>query len=255
MATTTTTTPVTQPPLDPPDNSATSDGATLAPRRLNLSATQVCASALAAITATVAASYLGIAGTVIGAAVASVLTVVGNAVYSHSIQSTRERVRTVVPAAARRSRRPTTTTRPATPTPATPTRRATRQRRGVWRVMAGACVGVFAGVLILVTVVELVAGRPLSDLMRGQRGSGTTVLGTVQHQQGVRTTPAPTVTITAHVVTSTPTVTITAPTVTQTTTPTTTVGAPAHPSGSTSAVPSGSSAGSGSPGTSGTAVP
>jgi len=125
----------------------------------------------------------------------------------------------------------------------------------VWRVLAAACVGVFAGVLILVTGVELVAGRPLSDLLRGQHGSGTTVLGTVQHQPGVRTTPAPTVTITAHVVTSTPTVTITAPTVTQTTTPTTTVVSPAHPSGTTSAVPSGSSAGSGGAGTSGPAVP
>ncbi len=54
--------------------------------RLQLSATQIIASALAAVTATFGASYLGVAGTVIGAAVASVLTVVGNAVYSHSLQ-------------------------------------------------------------------------------------------------------------------------------------------------------------------------
>ena len=74
--------------------------------RIQLSATQVIASALAAITATVAASYLGVAGTVIGAAVASVLTVVGNAVYSHSIQRTSERVRTVVPVAGRLAPRP-----------------------------------------------------------------------------------------------------------------------------------------------------
>src|SRR3954453_16825129 len=62
-------------------------------RRFDLSATQVMASALAAITATVAASYLGVSGTVIGAAVASVLTVIGNAVYGHSLRSTGNRVR------------------------------------------------------------------------------------------------------------------------------------------------------------------
>ena len=58
------------------------------PHRLQLSATQLIASALAAVTATIAASYLGISGTVIGAAIASVITVSGNAVYSHSFRRT-----------------------------------------------------------------------------------------------------------------------------------------------------------------------
>ena len=43
--------------------------------------------------------------------------------------------------------------------------------------MAAACVGVFAGVLIVITGVELVAGRPLSDVVHGKQGSGTSVLG------------------------------------------------------------------------------
>ena len=43
--------------------------------------------------------------------------------------------------------------------------------------MAAACVGVFAGVLIVVTGVELVAGRPLSDVLHNKQGSGTSVLG------------------------------------------------------------------------------
>ena len=62
-----------------------------------LSLTQLVATGLAAVTATVAASYLGVAGTVIGAAVASVLTAVGNAVYGTSLRTTRDRVREVVP--------------------------------------------------------------------------------------------------------------------------------------------------------------
>ncbi len=136
--------------------------------RIQLSPTQVIASALAAITATVAASYLGVAGTVIGAAVASVLTVVGNAVYSHSIQRTSARVRTVVPAAGRLAPRPA---------PAASETAPRRARRPAWTVMAAACVGVFAGVLVVVTGVELVAGRPLTDVLHNKQGSGTSVLG------------------------------------------------------------------------------
>ena len=69
--------------------------------RLQISATQLIASALAAVTATIAASYLGVSGTVIGAAIASVVTVTGNAVYGHSLHRTSERVRTAVPTTAR----------------------------------------------------------------------------------------------------------------------------------------------------------
>jgi hypothetical protein len=174
--------------------------------RIQLSATQVIASALAAITATVAASYLGVAGTVIGAAVASVLTVVGNAVYSHSIQRTSARVRTVVPAAGRLAPRPAPATVGTAPRPA---------RRPAWTVMAAACVGVFAGVLVVITGVELVAGRPLTDVLHNKQGSGTSVLGDTHP-----TPQTPTVTITPVVVTKTPTTTVTGTPVTKTVTPT-----------------------------------
>src|SRR6476661_1959983 len=103
--------------------------------RLDLSVAQVVASAFAAITATVGASFLGVAGTVIGAAIASVLTVVGNAVYSHSLR----RVGTV----ARLAPRPPAV---AVPPPA--------PRRG-WPAFAAACAGVFVGVLVVVTAVEM----------------------------------------------------------------------------------------------------
>lgn len=56
-------------------------------------ATQVAASGLAAVSATVAASYFGVAGTVIGAGLVSVIAVVASAVYSYSIRRTRSRVR------------------------------------------------------------------------------------------------------------------------------------------------------------------
>ena len=211
--------------------------------RLQLSATQILASALAAVTATFAASYLGVAGTVIGAGVASVLTVVGNAVYSHSLQ----RVARMAP--------PPAAHRPAQ----VPAEHPARPSRRSWAMIAAASAGVFVGVLAMVTVVELAAGRPLSDVVRGRSGTGTSVLGDVGASTRTSTppartsspaapSPAATVTVTPHVVTRTPTVTVTgAPTtVTQTptvhestpasssATPTDTAPAPARASGSTS---------------------
>jgi hypothetical protein len=198
------------------------------PARLSLSATQVVASALAATTATVAASYLGVAGTVIGAAVASVLTVVGNAVYSHSILRTGERVRDAVPIAAR------WTPRTPTPAPAPLPRRAAR-RRGTWQVLAAACVGVFAGVLLVVTGIELIAGRPLTDVVHGTSGSGTSLLGDETQQTRSVPPPTTTVTVTPSVVVVTPTVTVTTSPVTRTATSSITPSDTPTPTPSTSA--------------------
>jgi hypothetical protein len=51
--------------------------------RLNLTTSQVAASALAACCASIVASYLGVAGTVIGAAVGSVVATTGAAIWGH----------------------------------------------------------------------------------------------------------------------------------------------------------------------------
>lgn len=51
--------------------------------RLNLTTSQVAASALAACCASIVASYLGVAGTVIGAAVGSIVATTGAAVWAH----------------------------------------------------------------------------------------------------------------------------------------------------------------------------
>jgi hypothetical protein len=256
--------------------------------RLQLSATQLIASALAAVTTTIAASFLGINGTVIGAAVASVLTVAGNAIYSHSIHRTRERVRTAVPAVTWRSvgTAPTellpdqpqpwqqpaaTTTASATATTtattsaaagATPgwsdatTARRPRQRR--LRRLGFATVGVFVAILAALTSAELVAGRPISDLLQGKSSSGTSVTSVLGSQSGSRSsspgtsspTPVTTVTQTVvpKVVTATPTVTQTAPavtvtpaaTTTRTAAPTTPASPAATPTAPASASPTGS---------------
>lgn len=193
--------------------------------RFELSATQLIATALAAITATVAASYLGVAGTVIGAAVVSVMSAIGNAVYAHSLRTTHARVR--------RTTIPTSTSQGAPEglasahsevkvagMAATAAAAAAGGRRR-WQPVAFGAVAVFVALLTLVTGVELVSGRPLSDLLRGDTGAGTSVFGDAT---GNTRAPAPTVTrtVTPAVQIVTPTVTQTAPAVTQTATPTVT---------------------------------
>jgi hypothetical protein len=62
-------------------------------RKFELSVPQILGSALAAVTAAVAASYLGVAGTVIGAAVVSMASTIGTAIYTHYLKQTGERVK------------------------------------------------------------------------------------------------------------------------------------------------------------------
>src|SRR5262249_55905755 len=62
-------------------------------RRLNVTATQAVSSMLATVTGAVAASKLGIAGTIIGAAFMSLASTVGAAVYKLYISRNNKRLR------------------------------------------------------------------------------------------------------------------------------------------------------------------
>jgi hypothetical protein len=62
-------------------------------RRLELGIPQIVGSALAALTAAVAASYLGVAGTVIGAAAMSFASTVITEVYAHYLKRTGDKVK------------------------------------------------------------------------------------------------------------------------------------------------------------------
>ena len=223
--------------------------------RFSISLVQLFASALAAVTAAIAASYLGVNGTVIGAAVASVLSVAGTAIYSHSLHRTGQRVRSVVPVSARwlpdrtatlpvappaqLPANPPATAFGAAPSAASPlaplipvAARPPRRLHPLAR-LAAASVIVFAAALGVLTSVELAAGRPVSDLVSGKSATGTTVFGS-QVRATTSNTPVPavTVTVTPNVVVTTPTVTQTAPAVTVTNTPTVTPSASTTPSSS-----------------------
>jgi len=147
------------------------------PERLSLSATQIVASGLAAVSATVAASYFGVAGTVIGAGLGSVISVVGSAVYSYSIRQTHHRVRQGldVAVAHRFSLDPATPEEQAgsrLTTVAAGIRGSVNPRR-----LALAAGGLFLLVLAATTGFELASGQPLAATVSGKQGSGTSLDG------------------------------------------------------------------------------
>ena len=196
---------------------------------------QITASVLTALTSTVALSYLGVAGTLIGAAVAAILTAFANYLYTRSLVRTRYVVTTLAPRVVRapgetavlpalRGGRATvvaqapsaaTPSAPSAPTPPTPDpapvvalpldgRAQDGSRRSPEALMAPArrsrrpyvvtALVTFVLVIAAVTVVELGFGKPLSDVVRGNEGSGTTISG-VRPQRGTpaeKPTPTPT---------------------------------------------------------------
>jgi len=110
------------------------------PKKTSLSAAQVAASALAAVSSAVVASFFGVAGTLIGAALASVITTVSASLYATSLKKTNERLRQVIrngprrPAAGTATRELPTHTLPtrALPTRLDPRRTPPRPIRPRW---------------------------------------------------------------------------------------------------------------------------
>ncbi len=86
------------------------------PRPARPSFTQVAASALAAVSAAVISSTFGVAGTLIGAAIASIVASVGSTLYLASLRHTNERLRRMAVAARRTDWSGGTPTRPVPPT-------------------------------------------------------------------------------------------------------------------------------------------
>ncbi|MFE5307475.1 hypothetical protein [Isoptericola sp. NPDC056605] len=275
-------------PGDPVDDPH--DDAKEAPAKTRLSLTQVVASALAAVSATVLMSFFGVAGTIIGAGLASVVTVIGNFLYTRSIEKTHEQLKPVVTKvvartgpAAPRSRTaamrvtgtattargtvvstsdaadaraegtpgdaPTVERRSVTETLADGTVPGTQpldataplgetrplgpvgavdaglasadgessddegpdgdlpegeepeprnawlrfvEKHGTGKVLAMSAAALFVVVMGVVLVVELVIGKPLSDAVRGQEGSGTSISRTSNDSDDSTTVPTPT---------------------------------------------------------------
>ena len=326
--------------------------------QMELSGVQVVASLLAALTGAVAASFLGVAGTIIGTAVMSVAGTAGAAIYRHYLARSKERLQAA--AAAAKTRHPgqygaggpgqpqvgsagtardpasaawgspaavhdTSMTRePGMATGTGVTRGMTRRAshahpdavaaeasaraggypgawpadllasrngspngrdadptqmmprlngygdadraggsgghggapggtaipwwRRRWVMLAGASLALFLVVMAGVTVVELIAGKPLNSLLTGSRSSGTSV-GHVLGGSGIATSPAPSSSHSSPAASQQPTSTP-APSPSSSAAP-----APSPSSSSPAPTPTSPAGGSGPPGSSGSPNP
>lgn len=191
-----------------------------APKRkvFDLTVVQVAASALATVVGAVLASLLGVTGTIIGAAVVSTSATTGAAVFSHAFRRTGEGIRSRVPqvrmpqagvprtpleeraeqrADARAAFGPPGSATaadampPSGPSASSEGESVTTYRGGSrrgsigWKRFALATGLVFALAMIAVTSVELIAGKPVAAVVKGEPGTGTSVGG------GTAGTPAP----------------------------------------------------------------
>jgi hypothetical protein len=151
--------------------------------RTGLSLSQLVASALAAASAAFAASFLGVAGTIVGAAVASVIATVASAMYTDSLNRTKEVVHSTVtqwsrtPASA-----PVVDPNAPDASEVEPDADAAA-RRMPWTRVAVAAVAVLAVTLGSLTAVEAVMGKPLATLVGGSDADGTS-FGTVTGSGG-----------------------------------------------------------------------
>ncbi|WP_327234094.1 hypothetical protein OG349_08855 [Streptomyces sp. NBC_01317] len=157
--------------------------AKLTQKRLDLSVPQVAGSAVAAITAAVLASQLGVYGTIIGAGVVSVVATCGASVFQHVFRRTGEQIRVVTVQAKPKGRQVPAeppSLRKAQPdrTPDGEFGRATGEfgeatvhgtRVRGWKRPVRAAVVVFLVAMIGITGFELISGHDLSG------GKGTTV--------------------------------------------------------------------------------
>ncbi|MET0838552.1 MAG: hypothetical protein ABWY19_07220 [Marmoricola sp.] len=147
--------------------------------RLELSPIQVTGSALAAMSGAFFASWAGVAGTIVGAALASVVVTVGAATYTWSLQRTRDAVQRT---AAQVRQAATVPGRTAGEKPAAPElvaeEPADRRWNLPWGKLALTSVAVMALGLGGITAIEAVAGKPVSALTGSSSSTGTT-LGSV----------------------------------------------------------------------------
>jgi cell division protein FtsN len=160
------------------------------PPRSTLSVTQVVAGALAAVSAAVAASFFGVAGTVIGAALVSVVSTVGSALYGASLDRTGERLRRTRHARPTRATPDGDTRTRELPAALDPRRAPAPRRRPRWSRVAAYAVAVFAAAMVVVTGVELVGQKPVAALVGGTDtpSSSSTTIGELSTASSSRDT-------------------------------------------------------------------
>lgn len=219
-----------------------------------VSAIQVAAGAAAAATAAFAASALGVAGTIVGAALVSATITVLAAVYDHSLRRARTRIREIRVVQQAKDYEQTQVMQPvtsdtasqtgadgetgpaaspeddATTTAVLPALRLEGDDGYHWRRIAVVSLLLFGLAMAAITAFELITGKPVSALFGGDDSAQTTIGSVIDRpHRGASpsgsTSPTPTPSATATVTetaTTTPPATTSAPPATTTSAPPTT---------------------------------
>jgi hypothetical protein len=157
------------------------------PKGVQLNPVQVAAGALAAVSSAVGASFFGVAGTLIGAAVGSVIASVCTALYTESLRRTKEGLERVLarrPDDAAPGEEPAATA--VLPAHLSP-RQAPGERSGPrWSRIGIYAAAVFVVAMAIVTGIELVGQKPVSALVGDTASSGSTTLGQLTNTSSER---------------------------------------------------------------------
>lgn len=145
---------------------------------LGLSMAQIAGSALAAVTGAVLASWLGVTGTLMGAALGSMVGTIGSATYTYSLRRGHEVIRATRPISGTAAHSVTPATIPHQPPEDAPAWETSRSWRDwPWRrILAAAAVALGIGIAAL-TAFELLVGEPVSSITGGSDGGRTTIGG------------------------------------------------------------------------------
>ena len=147
-------------------------------QKLELNPVQVMASALAAVTSAVLLSTLGTAGTIIGAAIGSLIATSGAAIYAYSLRVGRERVAAAQAAAIAKvnRRRSGGSTRQieVLEKPEDTRRQSLREilPRLPWKWIAIVAGAIFVVTMLVIVGFELLTGRSVSTYTGGSDGGG-----------------------------------------------------------------------------------
>ena len=187
------------------------------PRRLEINWIQAAGGALAAVSSAVLLSTVGVAGTIIGAAIGSVIVTVGNSVYPYYLAASKERVAAAAVVAKEAARTRGRTRTGATSTaemrmPADEREQADEEVREAeetatqgtnwseifsklnWKRIAVAAAGIFVLTMGAILTFELVSGHSVSYYTGGSSKDGprTSFGGDAEPKQTEPTKPAST---------------------------------------------------------------
>jgi hypothetical protein len=148
------------------------------------------AGALAAVCAAVVGSYLGVAGTLAGAAVASIIGSVGTEIYARSLKKGREKLATVAPTFVRAPAAVGTPEVAAATEEDSPSHTVPPKRQIRWGRVAMIAGAVFVLAMGTLTVAELITGKSIASSV-GNGTKATTTVGGLLKSGSTRSTPAP----------------------------------------------------------------